>query len=65
VNVVLLGPNGVGKTMLLRNLAHRALHEGHAVVVRSASCEFRGIVTTRFAIVTTCFAIVTTRFAGA
>ncbi len=25
-NVVLLGPNGVGKTMLLRNIAHRALH---------------------------------------
>src|SRR5512140_1986552 len=37
VNVVLLGPNGVGKTMFLRNLAHRALHAGHAVVVRSAS----------------------------
>ena len=37
VNVVFLGPNGVGKTMLLRNLAHRALHAGHAVVVRSAS----------------------------
>ncbi|RYZ60840.1 MAG: AAA family ATPase [Proteobacteria bacterium] len=36
-NVVLLGPNGVGKTMMLRNLAHRALHEGHAVVVRTAS----------------------------
>ena len=36
-NVVLLGPNGVGKTMLLRNIAHRALHDGRAVVVRSAS----------------------------
>lgn len=36
-NVILLGPNGVGKTMLLRNVAHRALHGGHAVVVRSAS----------------------------
>lgn len=36
-NVVLLGPNGVGKTMLLRNLAHRALHAGRAVVVRTAS----------------------------
>lgn len=37
VNVVLLGPNGVGKTMLLRNIAQSALHAGHAVVVRSAS----------------------------
>lgn len=37
VNVVFLGPNGVGKTMFLRNLAHRALHAGHAVIVRSAS----------------------------
>ena len=36
-NVVLLGPNGVGKTMILRNLAHRALHDGRAVVVRTAS----------------------------
>ena len=36
-NVVLIGPNGVGKTMLLRNLAHRALHDGRAVVVRTAS----------------------------
>lgn len=36
-NVVLLGPNGVGKTMLLRNLADRALHAGHAVIVRTAS----------------------------
>jgi DNA replication protein DnaC len=36
-NVVFLGPNGVGKTMFLRNLADRALHSGHAVVVRTAS----------------------------
>jgi DNA replication protein DnaC len=36
-NVVILGPNGVGKTMILRNLAHRALHDGRAVVVRTAS----------------------------
>lgn len=36
-NVIFLGPNGVGKTMLLRNLAHCALHDGRAVVVRTAS----------------------------
>ena len=36
-NVVMLGPNGVGETMLLRNIAHRALHDGRAVVVRRAS----------------------------
>jgi len=36
-NVVLLGPNGVGKTMLLKNIAYRALHAGHPVLVRSAS----------------------------
>lgn len=36
-NVILLGPNGVGKTMLLRNIASRALNAGHHVVVRSAS----------------------------
>ena len=34
---VILGPNGVGKTMILRNLAHRALHDGRSVVVRTAS----------------------------
>ena len=37
MNVVLLGPKGVGKTMLLKNLASRALHAGHPVLVRSAS----------------------------
>jgi DNA replication protein DnaC len=36
-NVVLLGPNGVGKTMLLKNLASCALYAGHPVLVRSAS----------------------------
>lgn len=36
-NVVMLGPNGVGKTMLLKNLACRALHAGFPVLVRSAS----------------------------
>ena len=37
LNVVLLGPNGVGKTMLLRNLAHHCLVRGHTVRVATAS----------------------------
>jgi DNA replication protein DnaC len=36
-NVILLGPNGLGKTMILRNLAHSALVAGHTVSVTSAS----------------------------
>jgi DNA replication protein DnaC len=36
-NVILLGPNGLGKTMLLRNLAHQALVRGHTVRATSAS----------------------------
>jgi len=36
-NVVLLGPNGVGKTMLAKNLAHRALLAGHTVACTTAS----------------------------
>jgi DNA replication protein DnaC len=36
-NVVILGPNGVAKTMLLKNFASCALHAGHQVLVRSAS----------------------------
>lgn len=37
INAVLLGPNGVGKTMLLRNLAHQALLHGHTVRFTTAS----------------------------
>ena len=36
-NVILVGPNGVGKTMILKNLAHHALVQGHTVRVTSAS----------------------------
>jgi DNA replication protein DnaC len=36
-NAVLPGPNGVGKTMLLRNLAHQALLCGHTVRFTMAS----------------------------
>lgn len=31
-NVVLIGPNGVGKTMLAKNIAHQALIAGHTVL---------------------------------
>jgi DNA replication protein DnaC len=36
-NAILVGPNGVGKSMILRNLAHHALVQGHTVRVTSAS----------------------------
>lgn len=36
-NAILVGPNGVGKTMILKNLAHHALVQGHTVRVTSAS----------------------------
>jgi len=36
INVVLAGPNGVGKTMLAQNIAHQALVRGHTVLFISA-----------------------------
>jgi DNA replication protein DnaC len=36
-NVVLIGPNGTGKTMIAQNLAHRALLGGHRVRFTTAS----------------------------
>lgn len=36
-NAVLLGPNGVGKTMLLKNLAHHCVMRGYTVRLTSAS----------------------------
>lgn len=36
-NVVLVGPNGVGKSMLARNLAHQALIHGHTVLFTTAA----------------------------
>jgi DNA replication protein DnaC len=35
-NIVLVGPNGVGKSMLARNLAHQALVHGHTVLFTTA-----------------------------
>ena len=37
VNAVMLGPNGVGKTMLIRNIAHQAVVRGHTVRFTTAS----------------------------
>ena len=37
VNVVLIGPNGLGKTMLLKNLAHQAILRGHSARFTLAS----------------------------
>src|SRR5450631_4118664 len=35
-NAVLVGPNGVGKSMLAQNIAHQALIHGHTVLFTSA-----------------------------
>ncbi|MEE4272157.1 MAG: IS21-like element helper ATPase IstB [Thermoanaerobaculales bacterium] len=36
-NLILVGANGVGKTMIAYNLAHQAIHAGHTVKVLTAS----------------------------
>ncbi len=36
VNAVLIGPNGIGKSTIARNLAHRALAAGHTVLFVNA-----------------------------
>jgi len=36
-NLVLIGSNGVGKTMIAKNVAHAAIHAGFSVVFRSAA----------------------------
>lgn len=37
VNVILLGPNGIGKTMLAKNLVHQAVVRGHTARFTTAS----------------------------
>ncbi len=36
-NVILLGPNGVGKSMLAKNIAHQAVVAGHTVLFTTAA----------------------------
>jgi DNA replication protein DnaC len=36
-NLVLIGPNGLGKTMIAKNLCHAAILAGHTALFRSAS----------------------------
>lgn len=35
-NLILIGPNGLGKTMIARNICHAAVLAGHSVLFRSA-----------------------------
>lgn len=36
-NLILVGPNGVGKTMIAQNIAHQALLRGHSVLFTTAA----------------------------
>ena len=36
-NLVIVGPHGLGKTMILKNIAHQAILEGHTVLFVSAA----------------------------
>lgn len=42
-NVVFVGPNGVGKTMLTKNLAHQCLLHGHSVTFTTASAMLNAL----------------------
>jgi DNA replication protein DnaC len=44
-NAVLLGPNGVGKTMLLKNLAHHCVMRGYTVRFTTASAMLNELAT--------------------
>lgn len=43
LNPILVGPNGVGKTMIAQNIAHRALIAGHTVRFTTASQLLGGL----------------------
>jgi DNA replication protein DnaC len=36
-NLILMGPNGLGKTMIAQNICHAAVQSGHSVLFRSAA----------------------------
>jgi DNA replication protein DnaC len=44
-NIILAGPNGVGKTMIAKNLAHQALLRGHTVSFTTAAEMLGDLVT--------------------
>lgn len=43
-NIIILGPNGVGKTMIAHNLLHHALLLGHTVLCTTASAMLSDLV---------------------
>ena len=45
-NIVLVGPNGIGKTMLSKNLAYTALLAGHTVTFTTASAMLNALAAT-------------------
>ena len=44
-NVILVGPNGIGKSMIAKNLAHQALLLGHTVLFTTAANMLGDLVT--------------------
>jgi len=44
-NVILVGPNGIGKSMIAKNLAHQALLLGHTVLFTTAAKMLGDLVT--------------------
>lgn len=44
-NVILIGPNGIGKTMISQNLAYQALLRGHTVHITTAAMMLGDLVT--------------------